>query len=152
MGFQSPSAFSAITPTSPNWPPKSLQWVLLGHRGASPCPSPSSTPSHPVGSMRHYFSHSPVPLSLHVTSSKSWLSPHSSGTCTPIAELCWEISTISRMESAASIELKTGPQNVQLSLPVSMKLMESVSVFPNHWNPSLSHSQWLTLFLISQRK
>ena len=33
MGFQSPSAFSAITPTSPNWPPKSLQWVLLGHRG-----------------------------------------------------------------------------------------------------------------------
>ena len=52
---------------------------------------------------------------------QSCLSPHSSGTCTPVAELCREISTISRMESAASTELKTGPPKMHSSVSQSLK-------------------------------
>ena len=115
MGFQSPSAFSAITPTSPNWPLKPLQWVLLGHWGASPHPPPHQLPPTqwvPRATIS-VTSQSLCPSYL----PQSWLSPHSSGTCTPVAQLCRGIATVSRMKSAASIELKTGPPKCTAQSP-----------------------------------
>ena len=148
MGFQSPSAFSAITPTSPNWPLKPLQWVLLGHWGASSSPI-SSLPSS--GFHAPLFQSLPrlsVPLTfpslawalIHLELAPQWLnsaeeSPQSAG-WSQQPQLSWRLV----------------PQNAQLSLPVSKIMMESFCVFPNLWNASLLHSQWLTVFLVSQRK
>ena len=150
MGFQSPSAFSAITPTSPNWPLKPLQWVLRATGG----------PHHillPISSLPLSGFHPPlfqslpspsVPLTspslgwalIHLELAPQWLnsaeeSPQSAG-WSQQPQLSWRLV----------------PQNVQLSLPVSIIMMESFSVFPSLWNPSLPLSQWLTVFLVSQRK
>ena len=145
MGFQSPSAFSAITPTSLNWPWKPLQWVLLGHWG----------PHHillPISFLPPSGFHAPLSQSL--PSPSVPLTSPSLGWALIHLELAprWLNSAEESPQSAASIELKTVPQNVQVSLPVSIIMMKSFSVFPNLWNPSLPHSQWLTVFLVSQRK
>ena len=102
MGFQSPSAFSAIIPTSPNWPRKPLQWVLLGHWG----------PHHillPISFLPSSGFHAPLSQSL--PSPSVPLTSPSLGWALIHLELAprWLNSAEESPQSAASIELKTGP-------------------------------------------
>ena len=86
-----------------------------GHWGASPHPPPHQLPPTqwvPRATIS-VTSQSLCPSYL----PQSWLSPHSSGTCTPVAQLCRGIATVSRMKSAASIELKTGPPKCTAQSP-----------------------------------
>ena len=135
-----------------------------GHWGASPHPPPHQLP--PTQWV--------PPATISVTSQslcpsylpQSWLSPHSSGTCTPVAQLCRGIATVSRMKSAASIELKTGPPKCTAQSPglynndgillcfsqslkpffTSLSVANCVSCFtekikPGDETPSASHQQ-----------